>query len=383
LIDILRAMRRLAHHRSVSSWLAVAALLSLASTPAGAILPAAFNSGEAPALSIAKARSKARAKRRPRPKRKPQASTAPQLLNPESGAKLETAVLKPVAFAWDASSSVAMFDIELARDQKFAGIINRRTVAGRAFEMVVQPEPELWWRVCSLDSMGRRDACSAPASFSYQVVDQPQPVTSPPEPAAPVPQPKVASDTPTVPEESPAVEESMSIAPAERLTFHVGPRVSFFYNFGAVTTARGALELGYRIPVLTHFVGFALSVGYYTAAVEASDPDGQMTLQSRLHGVPMDLVGTFVFTTDLVDLYAGAGPSLDLGYTTVQLSGYPDLVHSTVDFGLVVVAGAERMLGPGAVFVDARYALTTESSGAIEHNPGGLNIGLGYRFRIW
>ena len=55
-----------------------------------------------------------------------------------------------------------------------------------------------------------------------------------------------------------------------------------------------------------------------------------------------------------------------------------------LEFGGVLVGGAELSLGPGSVFGQLSYALTTQTDRGLGRNaPGGLGLVLGYRIEIW
>jgi hypothetical protein len=167
-----------------------------------------------------------------------------------------------------------------------------------------------------------------------------------------------------------------------RMAIHVGPRVAFFYNLGEVQTARFGAEFGYRPPWWNRRLGIILSAGYYTATASASDQNGT-SADSRLHAVPVGLVGVFYFPTGSLDPYLGGGMSLDVIRSSVSLPTHSDLGRTDLEIGFVAVAGAEMTLGPGAAFLEVRYALTTKSDGLIETDPGGLTAGAGYRIRLW
>ena len=231
------------------------------------------------------------------------------------------------------------------------------------------PAGKYTWRVRALTEPGIESEPSPSRSFEL-IRETPKPPPPEKDPKVIVKKPKIVKPVPKPPPKP------------SRMSMHLGPRVAFFYNLGEVQTARFGAEFGYRPPWWDRRLGIILSAGYYTATTSVSDSNG-LSVDSRLHAVPIELVGIFYFPIGLVDPYLGGGMSLDVIRSSISLDSHPDLGRTDFEIGFVVVAGAEMTLGPGAAFLELRYAYTTRSGGLVETDPGGLTAGAGYRIRLW
>jgi hypothetical protein len=92
---------------------------------------------------------------------------------------------------------------------------------------------------------------------------------------------------------------------------------------------------------------------------------------------------TMRLANSAVDPYLGAGLNVNISHALVTMATQPELRQTDVDFGFVAIGGLEMALGPGAAFIEVRYALATKSLQLVDIDPGGLTFGAGYRIGIW
>jgi hypothetical protein len=163
----------------------------------------------------------------------------------------------------------------------------------------------------------------------------------------------------------------------------VGARVGVFHNLGEVTTARMAVQARYRPPILRRRLGAALAVGYYTATAGTPAGGGLPAVDSRLHGVPLELVLFYVQPLRVVDLYVGVGLDVSLLRSRVSADTQPTWERTGVELGGLGVVGAERGLGPGRLYVEVAYERASRSTGLLAMDPGGISASLGYRVGVW
>ena len=168
---------------------------------------------------------------------------------------------------------------------------------------------------------------------------------------------------------------------------YAGLGAAFYVNLGGGVAPRVALEGGWRTPWGPGELGAALSAGYYTLGTQALSSDQRVTLQARMHALPLDFTGVFVWPTRWVNITAAAGLRCVVNFNQVVVStlnaASAAWSSTTMNVGGVVAGGAERPVGPGAAFAELSLAWTSRSVGWVQNDASGLAVALGYRIRVF
>jgi hypothetical protein len=170
-------------------------------------------------------------------------------------------------------------------------------------------------------------------------------------------------------------------APSDRTTgFLLAPK--FFGSFSLSGPeghgVRGAIEIGYRLPVLSRLFGLSLEPGF--GGTWGSPPitgEGTATGQALLFGLPLLVSANVVLGPGL--LRGLIGPSLDW---TRLVSDTSARVVTDVLLGLGLHAGVGYgiLLGPGALGLELRYRLSNIGVAGRAYASSALCVGVSYVF---
>jgi hypothetical protein len=106
-------------------------------------------------------------------------------------------------------------------------------------------------------------------------------------------------------------------------------------------------------------------------------------VSSRLQRVPITLSALGFWSFRLVDVTAAVGLRAAWTYVAQGITGEPSRSDSSVEWGGVFAAGVQRVLGPGALFAELSYDVTSQESSLANDAPDGLTLALGYRLRVF
>ncbi|RKH55216.1 outer membrane beta-barrel protein [Corallococcus aberystwythensis] len=176
--------------------------------------------------------------------------------------------------------------------------------------------------------------------------------------------------------------------------FFIAPKVGFSKP---LTSLGGDLflggEVGYLTPLLQRRLALVLEVNYHRPSTSGTlrgprlDNLGQpiespYTLADREVAIQLSAMFRFPRALGPLTPYVGAGPGLYLHRVTVE-SFDSTTSESSSGLGFQALAGAELPLGPGGVFLEAKYHfapvdfLTTG-----DMNTGAVLAAVGYRLRL-
>ena len=126
-----------------------------------------------------------------------------------------------------------------------------------------------------------------------------------------------------------------------------------------------------------------MRVGYYTSGTRFTDAQSGLTVNSRIHAVPVDLMAIVAVQAPYLTVTGGLGATSSTTYGTVSVSGQRETRETFVDWGGIAAVGGARTLGPGEVAVEVSFAVSSHSRGQVETAPGGLLLAVGYRWLLW
>ncbi|WP_223637578.1 outer membrane beta-barrel protein [Corallococcus sp. EGB] len=176
--------------------------------------------------------------------------------------------------------------------------------------------------------------------------------------------------------------------------FFIAPKVGFIKP---TTSLGGDLylggEVGYITPWLQRRLALVLEVNYQRPSMSGTlrgpqlDNLGQpiespYTLAERQVAIQLSAVFRFPRAFGPLTPYVGAGPGLYLHRTTVE-SFDSTTSESGGGLGFQALAGAELPLGPGGVFLEAKYQFAPVdflTTGDV--NAGAVLAAVGYRLRL-
>jgi hypothetical protein len=296
---------------------------------------------------------------------------------PEDGARVDLAEAGAevdVVLDWQPVPHATGYEVTLQAQQGDAEPLVQ-TVEERSVTMAGLGAGRYSWSVRALHHKAAASEPSEPRGFEL-VAPAPEPVVEVPPPVEKKPEPiKVAIKEPE-PVDIPA--EEPEDLPAY---LYLAPRVGFVHNLGEVIAPRFDGEVGGRLPFIERRLGMAVSAGYYTVSTTGSRAG--LSFESRLKVVPIETVAVFSFPASWLDIYLGAGLAVDLIAVSVQVPTQPRLEETRVQLGPLALAGAEKQLGPGRLFLQLYYQLASRSREGIgESDPGGLGAAVGYRIGL-
>jgi len=166
-------------------------------------------------------------------------------------------------------------------------------------------------------------------------------------------------------------------------------------NFGRLTSAAFSLEGTLRLPFAREHLYLGLEGGYRFGRQTVESGIAETSLETRLEYLPLHLALVYKLSpqSDFTP-YAGAGGGLEFVQWTLSTGTLSTERGHQILAGAVAWLGAELRLGPGALFVQARYLYawlsdrsaveqTNRLGGSlIKGNIGGLELGGGYRLDL-
>jgi hypothetical protein len=268
---------------------------------------------------------------------------------------------------WQAVPGAARYDVELqSADMTRAPV--RQSLAGTTARVEVATPGAYFWSVKAILEAGLESRPSPAWRLDVRLREA---VTATGLPSVEAPGKKPKVDVPV-----PGMGASL-----DHLT--VGPSVGFITNLGEVSTVRVNGEVAFLRSLTAFEIGGMFRAGYYTESQKLADATTGIRVRSRIHTVPLELVGLVVLPTAVLDLMGGIGLSMNVTYGTLAVTGQASTARGLVDWGGILVAGAGRALGPGELVGEVSYGLSSRSRGQIETAPGGLQVAVGYRWLVW
>lgn len=281
-----------------------------------------------------------------------------------------------VQFSWDPLPGATRYEIQVARNRSFTQDVRTEIVEGTTWKTELSTLT-YYWRVRGIDADG------IPGVFSpARQVEEKQRVrpTPRPTPLAATPTPVVQATPAPTPVAVATPGESTHVDFRDRIAGGTaGLRVGAYSNLARVTVGRLDLEVGRHIVPESPWI-LAARVGYFSA--DQRFGDGTVTAQSELYAFPVQATGRYLRTTPFLDLYGGGGVMLTYLRATVDISTQPTYRQSSTEVGALLFGGVERRIGPGHLSLEIDYSFSTNMTGFVEMDPGGIALSLGYRFEV-
>jgi hypothetical protein len=295
---------------------------------------------------------------------------APVPLTPDDGSKKEFKSAQiATEFRWKEVPNITVYDLEVVRvDGDTEEPPKTHRVEAATASLALQ-EGRYRWTVRAVHASGASSQRSKPRSFELGKKGA-ETTTGHPGSVELKPRPSLA------------IEDT--VEPSEPAALYLAPLAGFQYNFGAIFAPRFGIEIAYLLPILNRHIRLALSGSYLISKTTHSSEQGDESFESHLHGFPIELTAAYIFYTSIIDVSIGGGLSLNLLYRQVEIPSQPTVEQTDVELGGVIFIGVARTIGPGSLFSQVSYVLTTRSSSeTVENLPGGLGAILGYHFGIW
>lgn len=352
---------------------------------------------------------------------------APELRRPADGAAAPAGT--EVELACAPGRLFAGYELELAEDPGFGGVVERREAQVPRF-LVALRAGAYHWRVRGRSVDGRTTrwsparllrvtaalavaavpaaapapeaAPAAPAPAAEQAPDAPAPgaVHRPDAVAAPAavaardaaPEAHAAGVAATSGEATAAPGDAVALAPAapgEAASatiasaapglrggrFRAGARLGWHTNFGAISSLSPGVEADWLVPGWADRLAVSVRVTYFGASARIPPlPGPAAPATASAHVLPLGAALVYRFPRRIADLYAGAGPQLQLVHSAVAGEERLEAVP-----GAMLLAGAGRRLRSGELFLEAGWATGTLDGDVVRVRTGGLTLALGFR----
>lgn len=195
-----------------------------------------------------------------------------------------------------------------------------------------------------------------------------------PEPAAPP-----VEVAPSKPQE-PSIEEPRR---EPRLRAVVGVTVGMLHNTGDLLSPRVGAEAGIELRLPRGWIGLRGMVGASWASQDVAGSTGLSDAESRVLLLPVGVALSYRLPWRVLTPYALVGLLGQLVRTSAS-AGFLDEDQLDSEWVLAVLgmAGAERGLGPGLVFLQLGFQWARVESPAVELLAGGVVLEAGYRYRF-
>jgi hypothetical protein len=172
--------------------------------------------------------------------------------------------------------------------------------------------------------------------------------------------------------------------------FTLGTAAGVTYNLSRLYYFSFTLDSTLRLPFGGRHLYLGLEGGYRFGQDESTITESDLIIQTKLEYVPLHLLFIFkLFPNSTFTPLIGIGGGVEFVQWSVGETSGPKEYNHTILLGSLALLGAELRLGPGALFIQARYTYTyldthdsaTQQTGAfrIKGNLGGLDANLGYR----
>lgn len=162
----------------------------------------------------------------------------------------------------------------------------------------------------------------------------------------------------------------------------VGLGVGLVHNTGAFFSPRFSFEAGldYRLPV--GWLGVRLLAGVSWASQQISGVPGLTQAESDVLVVPLGGGVSYALPLKLLTPYATVGLFAQLVHSSSTAEGMAEQSSDDVVFGVQGTLGAQRRLGPGAIFLQAGFAWGRVETPGLELLAGGVVLEAGYRLLL-
>jgi hypothetical protein len=167
-----------------------------------------------------------------------------------------------------------------------------------------------------------------------------------------------------------------------RLRGVIGVGVGLVHNTGAFFSPRFSFEAGldYRLPV--GWLGLRLLAGVSWASQQISGVPGLTEAESDVLVVPLGGGLSYALPLKLLTPYATVGLFAQLVHSSSTAEGMAEQSSDDVVFGVQGTLGAQRRLGPGAIFLQAGFAWGQVETPGLELLAGGVVLEAGYRLLL-
>jgi hypothetical protein len=167
----------------------------------------------------------------------------------------------------------------------------------------------------------------------------------------------------------------------DRLQADVGIGIGMAHNLGDLVAPRFGLEVGleYRLPLgligLRLFTSFSWST-QQVAAGELEDAEASVML------IPIGGAVSYRVLLPYLNPYVLWGCMAQIVRTSIEASYTPERQRTDVVFGVLGLAGADRPLGPGRLFLQAGYQWSRVDNEEVVLLGGGVVLEGGYRLEL-
>jgi hypothetical protein len=161
----------------------------------------------------------------------------------------------------------------------------------------------------------------------------------------------------------------------------VGLAVGMIHNTGAFFSPRASLELGldYRLP--RGWLGVRAIAGVSGAGQTIEGPAGMEDAESRVFLVPVGGGLTYALPLSHLTPYLSVSLLAQIVHAS-SVADYVDQQQSHVALAVMGLAGAERRLGPGLVFLQSGFLWSRIDTPQLELLAGGVIVEAGYRYQL-
>ncbi len=102
---------------------------------------------------------------------------------------------------------------------------------------------------------------------------------------------------------------------------------------------------------------------------------------TRIHALPLELVGTHAVPYGRVLLHVGAGLTLGPSFARTQV-GTATSSRTRLELGGAVVGGVTQPAGPGFVVGELTLVLARAPDAVVDSSPRGAQLSVGYRLGL-
>jgi hypothetical protein len=175
----------------------------------------------------------------------------------------------------------------------------------------------------------------------------------------------------------------------DRLQADVGIGIGMAHNLGDLVTPRFGLEVGleYRLPLgligLRLFTSFSWSTQQFSwSTLQTAAADELEDAEASVMLIPIGGAVSYRVILPYLNPYVLWGCMAQIVRTSIEASYTPDRQRTDVVFGVLGLAGADRPLGPGRLFLQAGYQWSRVDNEEVVLLGGGVVLEGGYRLEL-
>lgn len=168
----------------------------------------------------------------------------------------------------------------------------------------------------------------------------------------------------------------------DRLQADIGIGIGMAHNVGDLVAPRLGVEVGFEYRLPLGLIGLRLFTSFSWATQPIAAPGGLEDAEASVTLIPIGAAVSYRVLLPHLNPYVLWGCMAQIARTSTEAAYAPERQRTDVAFGVLGLAGADRPLGPGRLFLQLGYQWSRVDNEEIKLLAGGVVLEGGYRLEL-